>query len=120
MAITPITSWRKTVYIAKLLSVSKVNGDQTPVYDTPKPFIVNTREFSGQAKIDEFGANTKKMYKGLIRATGLDVNEFDVAYLDGVTPVGEAKNGFNANYIIRRVVVPNITTMIYFESIKGR
>ena len=120
MAITPIKSWRKTIYIAKLLSVDKVNGNQTKVYDTPVAYTMNLQEFSGQAKIDEFGANAKKMYRGLVVATGLDVHEFDVAYLEGTTIVGEPKNGFNANYEIKRVNSPNITTMIYFESIKGR
>lgn len=120
MAILPIESWRTTVYISKLISVDKVNGNQTKVYATPIAYKMTLNELSGQAKIDEFGANAKKMYTGLVVATGLDIHEFDVAYLDGITPTGEAKNGSNANYEIKRVNSPNITTMIYFESIKGR
>lgn len=102
------------------MSVEKTNGNQTKVYDTPIAYKINIQEFSGQAKIDEFGANAKKMYRGVIVATGLDINEYDVAYLDGATPVGEPKNGFNANFEIKRVHTPNISTSIYFESIKGR
>lgn len=120
MAILPIESWRKTVYISKLVSVDKSNGNQTKVYATPIAYKINIQEFSGQAKIDEFGANAKKMYRGVIVDIGLDINEFDVAYLDGATPVGEPKNGFNANFEIKRVHTPNISTSIYFESIKGR
>jgi hypothetical protein len=121
MAITPITSWRKQVYIAKLTSVSKnSSGDQMPVYATPQAFTMNIQPLSDDARIEMFGASAKKMYRSVMVGIDYDINEFDVAYIESATPSGESKNGANANYIVRRIQVGNIATNVYFESIKGK
>ena len=117
--ITPISSWRKSVYVAKRTSVVKDSyGNQTSLYATPSKFTLNVQPISEQTRIDVFGANAKKMYKALVLSTILDINELDVVYLDGATPSGESANGANSNYIVRRVEKQNISTTYYFESIK--
>jgi hypothetical protein len=121
MAITPITSWRKQVYIAKLTSVSKnTSGDQMPVYATPIAFTMNIQPLSDDARIEMFGASAKKMYRSVMIGITYDINEFDVAYLEDATPSGETKNGANSNFIVRRIQAGNIATNVYFESIKGK
>ncbi len=118
--ITPIQSWRKDVYIAKRISVVKDNrGNQTQVYAVPLLFTLNVQPLSEQTKIELFGANAKKMYKAIVVEEDYDINELDVVYLDGATPLLEAKNGFNANYVVRRASKQNLVTLYYFESIKG-
>lgn len=120
MAITPISSWRKDLYIAKRISVVKDSrGNQTSIYATPIQFNLNVKPLSEQTRIELFGANAKKMYRALALSVDLDINELDVVYLDGVTPTGETVNGENSNFIVRRVEKQNLATMYYFESIKG-
>ena len=120
MPITPISSWRKDIYIAKRTSVTKDSrGVQTPNYDTPIQFNLNVKPMSEQTRIELFGANAKKMYRALALSTDLDISELDVVYLDGATPSGEVINGANSNFVVRRVEKQNLATMYYFESIKG-
>lgn len=120
MPITPISSWRKDVYIAKRISVVKDSrGNQTSIYATPSAIELNVQPLSEETTIELFGANAKKMYKSMAISTSLDINEMDLVYLDGATPTGETVNGFNANFIVRRVMKQNISTIYYFESIKG-
>lgn len=121
MAITPITSWRKTVYVAKFLAQSqdsKLNPIKT--YDTPVAYLLNVQPLSEDDRIEMFGANAKKMFRAMVLDIDVDINEFDVAYLEGATPQGESSNGFNSNYIVRRVQRSNVAVTIFFESIKGK
>lgn len=121
MAITPITSWRKTVYVAKFLAQiqdDKLNPKKT--YDTPIPYLLNVQPLSEDDRIEMFGANAKKMFRAMILDIDVDINEFDVAYLEGATPDDETVNGFNSNYIVRRVQRSNAAVTIYFESIKWK
>lgn len=120
MAILPISSWRKSVYIAPLKSTSVSGGNQTQVYDTPISVILNVQPLSERASIEIFGVNVKKIYKAMYVGTNSGIKEFDLAYLDGATPTGETRTGFNANYVVRRVGISNVMTTIYFESIKGK
>lgn len=118
--ITPISSWKKDLYVARRLEVVKdTRGNQTVVYDTPQALKLNVQPVSEQTRFELFGANAKKMYKAIVIQQDLDIEELDVVYFDGATPTNEPKNGFNANYIVRRVMKQNLATMIYFESIKG-
>lgn len=117
--ITPISSWRKTVYIAKRLSVTRVKGDQIEVFDTPMPYNLNVQPMNEQTRVEMFGANAKKMFKALVVNQDYDINELDRVYLEGATPLDEDNNGDNANYIVRRVAKQNIVNAYYFESIKG-
>lgn len=121
MPITPIESWRKDVYIASLTSVTKNSGgDQTSVYSSPVAFNMNVQPLDDDARIEMFGANSKEMFRALIIGVGHGIKKFDVAYLNGASPTGEVKNGANSNFVVRRVQEKNISTTIYFESIKGQ
>lgn len=113
MAITPITSWRRSVYIAKFTGTTKTNGNQSKTYDSPVAYTLNIQPLSDSAKIELFGANAKKMYKAVSILPEVDVNDFDVAWLftDYQTE--------DADYIVRRSGKGNIIKTIYFESIKG-
>lgn len=118
--ITPISSWRKQVYIAKRTSVTKDSyGNQKQVYDVPKLFTLNVQPLNEQTRVELFGTNAKSMYKAISLSTTLDINEMDIVYLNGVSPQGEPVNGFNGNFIVRRVSKQNVATLYYFESIKG-
>lgn len=118
--ITPIKSWRKNIFIAKRTGVARDNkGNQKPVYATPIAYTMNVQPMTEATRIEMFGANAKKMYSALVRQLDLDISELDVVYLEGNTPENEEVIGANANYVVRRIASPNITTMYYFESIKG-
>ena len=119
MSKLPIKSWQQRVYVAKKIGVTIVNGNQTVEYAPPVAYNLNVQPLSDDARIEMFGANSKKMYKAFILDRNVDIDEFDRAYLDGATFVGETVNGFNSNYIVRRVARQNIACMIFFESIKG-
>jgi len=112
MAITPITSWRTTVYVAKLTGTTKTNGNQTKTYATPVSYNLNVQLLSDNARIEIFGANSKKMYKAVSISPNVDINEFDIAWLFVATTE-------DADYIVRRAGKGNIIKTIYFESIKG-
>lgn len=121
MAITPIKSWRTNVYVAKFLNQSQDSKlNPIKVYATPVSFQLNVQPLSEDDRIEMFGANAKKMFRAMIINRDVDINEFDVAYLEGATPQGESNNGDNSNYIVRRVQRSNLATTIYFESIKGK
>jgi len=120
MAITPIESWKKSVYIAKFSSTTITDGEQIKVFATPIAYLMNIQPLSDDARIELFGANAKKMFRALLIGTTYDINEFDVAYLEGATPTGETIVGNNSNYIVKRVMVQNVSTIVYFESIKGK
>ena len=122
MAITPITSWRKSVYIAKFSSTTITEGEQIKVFATPIAYTMNVQPLSDDARIEMFGANAKKMFKAIPIpfSTDYDINEFDVAYLDDATPTGETIIGDNSNYIVKRVMKQNLIMTVYFESIKGK
>lgn len=118
--ITPIASWKKDLYVAKRIRVDRDSrGNQTQVYDTPQLFSLNVQPISEQTRFELFGANAKKMYRAIVLGNGIDINELDAVYFDGATPLDEPRNGFNANFIVRRVMKQNLATMIYFESVKG-
>lgn len=120
MAILPISSWRKQVYIAKKLdSVKDSKGNQRQVYATPIAYEINVQPLRDDARIEMFGANSRKMFRAIIHGVNHDINDFDVVYLEGATPTGEINNGDNSNYIVRRSSKQNVVTMLYFESIKG-
>lgn len=120
MAMTPISSWRKPVYVAHLQTVTKDNqGNQTRNYSAPIAYTLNVQPMSDDARIENFGANSKKMYRALLNTVDTIIKEFDVVYLEGATPTGETVNGSNANFTVRRIAKQNTVTIIYFESMKG-
>lgn len=113
MAITPITSWRRTVYIAKLTGTTKSGGNQSKTYGNKIAYTLNVQPLSDNAKIELFGANAKKMYKAVSLSPNVDIEDFDIAWLftNYLTE--------DADYIVRRSGKGNVIKTIYFESIKG-
>lgn len=116
------SDWKKTIYIAKKLSVDiDSENNEIVVYDTPQSYEFNYQPVSSYSEIVEFGERVKFMQKAVIPISykGL-FKEFDVAYLDGVSPTNEIKNGDNANYRLLPPRNGNSVINIYFERLTGK
>ena len=94
------------------------NHNEIPTYDIPQLYKRwNIQFVKAESEVLEFGENASKMKVATIPFTSQYANkftEFDLAYLDGVTPNGEAVNGQNANYRIYSVRPQNNIIKIYF------
>ena len=116
--------WVKDVYIASKIGVQyDIEGNEIPVYDKPNknPYKFNYQSVSTDADIAEFGENAKIMKKAVIPISYQgQFKEFDVAYLDGVTPDGEENYGDNANYRLLPPRDGNSVIIIYFEKLTGK
>lgn len=116
--------WKKDVYIASKLGVDYDDeANEIVSYDTPnvEPYKFNYQPVSTDAEIAEFGEKASVMKKAVIPISYKGMfKEFDVAYLDGVTPEGERKNGDNANYRLLPPREGNSVIIIYFEKITGK
>ena len=118
------SDWVKDVYIASKIRVDlDKEGNEIIIYDKPneKPYKFNYQPVSTDAEIAEFGENAKIMKKAVISISYQGMfKEFDVAYLDGATPVGEIQNGDNANYRLLPPRDGNSVIIIYFEKLTGK
>ena len=116
--------WAKDVYIASKVGTQlDVEGNEITIYDKPneKPYRFNYQTLSTDADIAEFGENAKIMKKAVIPISYQgQFKEFDVAYLDGVTPDGEENYGDNANYRLLPPRDGNSVIIIYFEKLTGK
>ena len=93
-----------------------------PIYDTPKPYLMNVQPVNSDSEIAEFGAKATGMQKALIEMKpyyGM-FKEFDLAYLDGANPTGETVNGENANYRLHPPRNQNKCIRIYLERIVAK
>ena len=116
--------WKKDVYIASKLGVDYDDeANEIVIYDTPnaEPYKFNYQPVNTDAEIAEFGEKSSVMKKAVISMSYKGMfKEFDVAYLDDVTPEGERKNGDNANYRLLPPREGNSVIIIYFEKITGK
>ena len=116
--------WAKDVYIASKVGTQlDVEDNEITIYDKPneKPYRFNYQTLSTDADIAEFGENAKIMKKAVIPISYQgQFKEFDVAYLDGVTPDGEENYGDNANYRLLPPRDGNSVIIIYFEKLTGK
>ena len=116
--------WVKDVYIASKIGTQlDIDGNEINVYDKPnsEPYKFNYQTLSADADIAEFGENAKIMKKAVIPISYQGkFKEFDVAYLDGVTPDGEENYGDNANYRLLPPRDGNSVIIIYFEKLTGK
>lgn len=114
--------WKKEIYIASKIEVDLDDeGNEIIKYSKPEPFNFNYQPVSSNAEIAEFGEKSKLMQKAVIPISYKDrFKEFDVAYLDGVTPKDEASNGINANYRLLPPRNGNAVIIIYFERLAGK
>lgn len=105
--------------------ITKKNGtkedyyhNEIPTYDKPELYRKwNIQFVKAESEILEFGENVSNMKVAVIPNNAFYANkfsEFDLAYLDGATPNGEAINGQNANYRIYSVRPQNSIIKIYF------
>lgn len=120
--ITPISSWKKSLYLAKRVGVERdINKNQVEVFDTPIELNMNYQPLSEDTRIEMFGTNSKEIYRAVSVAPYqvFNISEMDRVYLNGKTPTGETVNGENANFVVKRVSTQNVLTSYYFESIKG-
>ena len=88
------------------------------------PFLLgnfNYQPLSGsdlQAYISAYGETKNKLVRVFLDTKYKNkLKEFDVAYLYGANPKGEAINGANSNYYVRTFAEQNTKIMVVFEEI---
>jgi hypothetical protein len=114
--------WNKKIYISKKLKVEVDEEDnEIVVYDKPTYYEFNYQPVNSYSEIVEFGEKCSIMKKMVIPITYINMfKEFDVAYLDGVSPKEEKVNGENANYRLLPPRNGNSVIIIYLEKIEGK
>ncbi len=114
--------WKKECFIASKLEISyDDDGNEIVLYDKPIRYEFNYQPVSSDADIAEFGENSKIMQKAVIPISYKNIfKEFDVAYLDGASPLNETRNGLNANYRLLPPRIGNAVIIIYFEKLAGK
>jgi hypothetical protein len=120
--ITDIDQWRKQIFIASKTGDDIDDlGNSISVYDIPVEYKFNYRGVSSQAEMVEFGEDAKTMLRMVIPISYKNqFKEFDVAYVDGVTPEGEGVNGANANYRLLPPRNGGSVVIIYMKRINGK
>lgn len=120
--ITDIDQWRKQIFIASKTGDDIDDlGNSISVYDVPVEYKFNYRGVSSQAEMVEFGEDAKTMLRMVIPISYKNqFKEFDVAYVDGVTPEGEGVNGANANYRLLPPRNGGSVVIIYMKRINGK
>ena len=116
-------SWNKKIWIAKKIGTQENDyGTEIPIYDKPQEYMMNVQPLSSEADIAEFGENAKQVQRAVIEYKKYfgKFKEFDVAYLDGVTPDGEEVNGENANYRLYPPRNQNKVILLYFERLTAK
>lgn len=84
--------WNKKIWIAKKIgSKEDDDGYEIPIYSKPKMYMMNVQPISSSADIQEFGERAKEIQKAVIEYKKYinEFKEFDVAYLDGASPLDE-------------------------------
>lgn len=116
-------NWKKNMYIAnkKEVQVDDYNNEIV-IYDRPFFFgKVNYQPLTKkdlEAYIKEYGETENNVVSCLIDFKDLyKFNIFDLAYLYNASPYKEAKNGANANYIVKAFKPQNTKIMVIFEEI---
>lgn len=109
---------KSKLYISEKLGVTEDEyGNEIVNYDKPKKYFFNIMPANTASEVKAFGELATSMKVAVITEKDKYMNEFkefDLAYLDGITPDGEPENGFNANYRIYAVQPQNAIIKIYF------
>lgn len=113
---------KSKVYIASKLPYETTDeyGNEVVEYDKPKEYFFNIQPINSNSDVQSFGERAKNTKVAVITQKDYYLGkfkEFDLAYLDGVTPDGEIKNGYNANYKIYAIQPQNAILKVYFEKI---
>lgn len=116
------TEWKKQCWIASKKEVVLDDEDnEITIYEKPIPYKFNYQSISSSSEIAEFGEKASIMQKAVIPISFKNVfKEFDVAYLDDITPDGEVNNGDKANYVLLPPRNGNSVIIIYFEKLVGK
>lgn len=118
-----ILNYKSICYIAKKVeSTYDDYGNEITTYDKPKKYLFNIQPVSGSSEAQAFGELAQSMKVAVIPKNVYQnmFNEFDVAYLDDISPVGESFYGDNANYRIYSVQPQNAVIRVYFlKIVKG-
>lgn len=108
---------KSKVYIASYLRTGQDEDlNQIKIYDEPVKYMLNVQPVTETSQIRQFGELANSMRVAIVPKSKYlgKFKEFDVAYLDDATPLGELNNGDNANYRIYSVRNQNSIIMIYF------
>ena len=114
--------WKQEIYIASKMGIEEdENENEIAIYSEPKLFEFNYQPVTSDSEIAEFGEKASIMKRAVIPISYKNMfKEFDVAYLDDVTPNGETKHGDNANYRLLPPRNGNAVIIIYFEKLTGK
>lgn len=119
--------WKKTIWIAsKLESEFDDYGNEITKYAKPIKYEFNVQPVSSESDIEEFGENAKQMQKAVISRKEYEgkFKEFDIAYLDGASPLDneqtEKYQCLNANYVLYPPRNQNKAIVIYFKRLVGK
>ena len=109
---------KSMLYVAKKIGTTEDEyGNQKVEYDEPIKYYFNIMPANTSSDIQAFGERAASMKVAVITEKDKflnEFNEFDVAYLDGITPEDEPENGYNANYRIYAVQPQNAIIKVYF------
>lgn len=125
---------KRTIYLAKRLSVEIVNGNQIEKYDTPVKLKLNHLPISGDSDTQTYGERFNQGHRSVVDLkTGEMFTENDRVYLDGASPFEkpswyadkshegeEPAPGEYANYRVQAVREGLNCTLVYFERLVGR
>ena len=84
--------WNKRIWIAKKIGAKENDyGTEIPIYDKPVEYKMNVQPLSSEADIAEFGEKANQIQRAVIEYKKYfgKFKEFDVAYLDGVSPLSD-------------------------------
>lgn len=115
-----VTNYKSVCYIAKRLKPTLDEwGNQIPTYDTPIKYYFNIQPVTNTSNGTPFGELTPRLRCAVISKVEYDglFHEYDLAYLEGLTPDNESFNGEKANYRIYSIQPQNAILKVYFLKI---
>lgn len=108
---------KRPIYISrKIVSSYDEYGNEIVEYEKPKKYFFNLSSLRDESDIREFGEISDKMRIATVNLFRYrnKFKDFDLAYLEGNTPLNEAVNGEKANYRIYTTREQNAILKIYF------
>lgn len=118
-----VLDYKSECYIAERLeNTTDEWGNVFPNYGEPKKYCFNIQPVSNTSNATVFGELIPRMKVAVIPKIEYTnkFKEFDLAYLDGISPVDESFYGERANYRIYSIQPQNAIIKVYFlKIIKG-
>jgi hypothetical protein len=116
-------NWAKSLYIASYVGEPSLDdeGNEVRNYDKPVKYLFNYQPLTSYNDIQVFGKDAQIVKKMVIPIEYAGrFKEYDLAYLDGVTPDGEENYGDKANYVLLPPKEGNSVIIIYCQKIRGK